>query len=49
MYMFNTNLQSMRQIGEKTLHVLEAFYEQVAVGSIDGPLWAFAYNFQKLQ
>ena len=35
-HIFNTNLQSMRQIGEEPLYVLEAFHKQVAVESI-GP------------
>ena len=33
--MFNTNLQSMRQIGEELLYVLKAFYKQVVAESID--------------
>ena len=33
--MFNTNLQSMRHIGEELQQVLEAFYKQVAVESIN--------------
>ena len=34
-HMYNTNLQRMHQIGIKLLHVLEALYKHVAVGSID--------------
>ena len=33
-YMFNTNLQRMRHIGEELLYVLGALYKQVAVGLI---------------
>ena len=44
--MFNTNLQSMRQIGEEPLYVLEAFNKQIAMGSID-PL-GFRVQLQKI-
>ena len=32
-HMFNTNVQRMHEIGVELLHVLEALYKQVAVGS----------------